>query len=119
MIFESILKEYNITVVKMQVPILTIEGNIGAGKTTLLQKFEHSLSGEVKVTNKVEHEPVKEFQSVYGNNLINPPKHCNKNPTHWQCLYHPKLWTRCSTTKNGNTRNCSTSLQHYCHRLWS
>ena len=51
------------TVVKMQVPIVTIEGNIGAGKTTLLQKFEQSLSSEDKVTIKVENESVKELQS--------------------------------------------------------
>ena len=42
------------TVVKMQVLIVTIEGNIGAGKTTLLQTFEQSLSSNDKVTIKVE-----------------------------------------------------------------
>ena len=47
----------------MQVPIVTTERYIGAGKTTLLQLFEQSLSGEDKVTIKVEHEPVQEFQS--------------------------------------------------------
>ena len=45
----------------MQVPIVTIEGNISAGKTTLLQKFGQSLSSEDKVTIKVEPETVKEF----------------------------------------------------------
>ena len=48
---------------KIQVSIVTIEGNIGAGKTTLLPKFEQSLSSEDKVAIKVEHKPVKEFQS--------------------------------------------------------
>ena len=47
----------------MQVPIVTTEGNIGSGKTTLLEKFEQSLSSADKVTIKVEHEPVNEFQS--------------------------------------------------------
>ena len=42
---------------------VTIEGNIGAGKTTHVQKFEEFLSSEDKVTIKVEHEPIKEFQS--------------------------------------------------------
>ena len=56
-------------------------GNIGAGKTTLLQKFEQSLSSEDKITIKVEHEPVKEFQSFYGNDLINPLEYFHKNPT--------------------------------------
>ena len=60
---------------------MTIEGNIGAGKTTLLQKFENSLSSEDKVTIKVEHGPVKEFQSFYGSGLINPLEHFYKNPT--------------------------------------
>ena len=36
-----------------------------------LQKFEQSQSGEDKVAIKVEHEPVKEFQSFDRNNLIN------------------------------------------------
>ena len=49
----------------MQVPIVTINGSIGAGKTTLLQIFEQSLPSEDNVTIKVEHEPVKEFQSFY------------------------------------------------------
>ena len=56
----------------MQVPILTIEGNIGAGRTTLLQKFEQSLSSKDKITINVEHESVKDFQSFYGNNMIDP-----------------------------------------------
>ena len=55
----------------MQVPIRTIGSNIDARKTALLQKFEQTLSGEDKVTIKVENEPVKEFQSVYGNALLN------------------------------------------------
>ena len=49
-------------VVKMRVPILTIEGNIGAGTTKLLQKFKQSLSGEEKVIIKVEHDPVRSFK---------------------------------------------------------
>ena len=72
---------------KMQDLIVTIEVNIGAGKITLLQKFGQSMSGEDKVTMKVEHEPVKDFQNFYGNNC-----------------------TRCLSTKNGDTSNCSTSL---------
>ena len=47
----------------MQVPTVTIDGNIGTGKMTLLQQLEQSLSSEDKVKIKVEHEPVKEFQS--------------------------------------------------------
>ena len=54
---------------------MTMEGNAGAGKTTFLEKFEQSLSGEEKVTIKVEHEPVKDFQSFYGNDLINSLEH--------------------------------------------
>ena len=50
---------------KIGVLIVTIDGNIGARKTTLLQKFEQSLSSENKVTIKVEHEPVKEFQFLW------------------------------------------------------
>ena len=65
----------------MQVPTVTMEGSIGSGKTTLLQKSEHSLSGEDKVTIKVEDEPIKEFQSLYRNDLINPLEHFYKNPT--------------------------------------
>ena len=60
---------------------MTTEGNIGGGNTTLLQKFEQSLSGEDKVTIKVEHEPVKESQSLYGNDLLNPLENFYKNPT--------------------------------------
>ena len=60
---------------------MTIEGNISARKTTLLQKFERSLSGEDNVTIKVEHKPVKEFQSSYGNDLINLLEHFYKKPT--------------------------------------
>ena len=60
---------------------MTIEGNIGTGKTTLLQEFEHSLSSENKVTINVEHEPVKEFQSLYGNDLINLLQHFYNNST--------------------------------------
>ena len=65
----------------MQVPVMTTEGNTGAGKTTLLQKFEQSLSGEDKVTIKVEQEPVKEFPSFNGNDQINPLEYFHKNPT--------------------------------------
>ena len=65
----------------MLVPIVTTEGYIGAGKTTHLQKFEQSLSIEDSVTIKVEHEPVKEFQSIYGNDMINPLEHFYKNAT--------------------------------------
>ena len=49
----------------MWVPTVTTEGNIGAGKTTLLQKFDQSLSDEDKVTIKVGHETVQEFQSFF------------------------------------------------------
>ena len=59
----------------MTVLIVKIEGNICEGKSTLLQKFEQSLCSEDKVRMKVEHEPVKEFQSFYGNDLINPLEH--------------------------------------------
>ena len=59
----------------MQLPIVTMEGNIGAGKTTVLQKFEQSLSSDAKATIKVEHESIKEFQSFYGNDLIYPLEH--------------------------------------------
>ena len=65
----------------MQVQIVTIEGNIGAGKTTMLQKFEQSLSSDDKVTINVEHPPIKEFQSFYGNDLINLLDHFDKSPT--------------------------------------
>ena len=47
----------------MQVPIVTKAGNIVVGKTTLLQKFKESLSGEDKVTIKIEHNTVKELKS--------------------------------------------------------
>ena len=57
------IHDYFEELVKMWASIETIEGNIGTGKITLLQMFEQSLSGEDKVTVKVEHEPVKEFQS--------------------------------------------------------
>ena len=49
----------------MQVPVVTIEGNISVGKTTLLQTFELSLSGEDKITLKVECEKVKESQKFF------------------------------------------------------
>ena len=54
----------------MQDPIVTTEGNIGAEETTLLPKFEQSLFSEDKVTIKVGHVPVKEFQSFYRNDLL-------------------------------------------------
>ena len=60
---------------------MAIEGNTGSGKITILQKFEQSLYCECKVTIKIEHEPVKEFQCFYGNDLINPLEHFYKNPT--------------------------------------
>ena len=41
---------------------MTIKGNIGTGKTKLVQRFEQSLSGEVKIKIKVKQEPVKGFQ---------------------------------------------------------
>ena len=59
---------------------MNIEGNVGAEKTTILQNFEQSLSGEHKVTIKVEEEPVKEFQNFYGNDLIHSLEHFYKNP---------------------------------------
>ena len=65
----------------MGVPIVTIGGNIGAGKTTHLQNFEQSITCEDNLTIKVEHEPLKEFLSFYGNNLKNLPEHFYKNPT--------------------------------------
>ena len=68
----------------MQVQIAPIEGNIGTRKTTLLQKFEQSLSlvsSEDKVTIKVEHEPVRAFQSFSENELINQLDHFYIHPT--------------------------------------
>ena len=65
----------------MQVPIVTIEGNIGTGKTTLLQIFEQPLSSDDKVTVKIEHESIKEFQCLYGNDLIKPLEHFYRNLT--------------------------------------
>ena len=65
---------------------------------------------------KVEHEPVQELQffwkwpGKYTGTLL--WESC------WQCLYLPKLCTKCLATKNGKTRNCSTSLQGYCHGSW-
>ena len=59
----------------MQVSRVITECYIGTGKTTLLQTFEWSLSGKCKVTIKVEHEPIKQFQSFYGNDLIKPVEH--------------------------------------------
>ena len=59
---------------------MTTKCNIGAGKRALFQKFEQFLSGENKVTIIVEHESVKELQSFYENNLINPLEHFYKNP---------------------------------------
>ena len=56
------------------------KSNIDAGKTTILQMFAQSLSSDDKVTIKVEYEPVKEFQSLYGNDVINPLEHFCKNP---------------------------------------
>ena len=64
----------------MWVLVVTTEGNIGVGKTTYLEKFEQFLSGEDEIIIKVEHEPVKEFQSFYGNHLINPLEYFYKNP---------------------------------------
>ena len=89
---------------------MTIEGNIGTGKRTLLQTFEQSLSGEDNLTVKAEHEPIKEFKSFPGSELINPLEYFYKNPTD-NAFYLPKLCTRCLSTKNGNIRNCSASLQ--------
>ena len=83
----------------MRVAVVTVEGNIGAGKTTLSQKFEQSLSGQDNVRIKVEDEHVKEFQRFNGNDLINPPETFYENPA--------------------QTRNCSGSLQAYCHGPWS
>ena len=56
----------------MKLPVVIIEGNIGAGKTTLLERFEHSLSSEDKCKIKINHEPVDEFQTFWGNDMINP-----------------------------------------------
>ena len=60
---------------------MIIDGNNGAGKASLFQKFEESLSSDEKVTIKVEHEPEKEFQNFYGNDLINPLECFYKNPS--------------------------------------
>ena len=101
-------------VVEMQAPVVKIEGNIGTGKTTHLQKFQQSLSHEDQVTIKIEHESVKQFQKFfYGNDLINTLEYFYKNPR--QHFYLPNLCTIYLSSKNGNTRNCSTSLQGYCH----
>ena len=43
-------------------------------------KVEQSLSSDDKVTTTVEHEPIKEFQSFYGNDLINPLEHFIRIP---------------------------------------
>ena len=51
------------------------------GKATNLQKFEQSLSCEDMVVIEIGNEPVKEFQSFYGSDLINPLGHFYKNPT--------------------------------------
>ena len=50
---------------KIQVLIVTIEGNTGVGKTTLVKKFEQTLSSENKVTIKVEHETVKRVSKLF------------------------------------------------------
>ena len=60
---------------------MTIESNIGAERTALLQKFEQSVASHDKVSIKVEHEAIKEFQTFYGNDLINPLEYFYKNPT--------------------------------------
>ena len=43
---------------------------------------ELSVYSEDKVTIKVEHEPLQQFQIFYGNDHINPLEHFYKNPTH-------------------------------------
>ena len=47
------------TVVKMQVPIGTVEGLHWCRKDNSIKKFEQSLSSEDKITIKVEHEHVR------------------------------------------------------------
>ena len=49
----------------MEIPIVTIQGNIYAGKTTLLQKFEWSISGADRAMFKTGHETVKVSNFVW------------------------------------------------------
>ena len=102
----------------MPVPIVTMKDNIGAGRKNTFTKVEQSLSSEDNIKINIEHEPVKEFHSFYGNYLINTLEHFYKNATD-KAFYLPKICVRCLSTKNENTKNCSTSLQGYCHGLWS
>ena len=57
-----------------------MEGNIGAGKATLLQNLEQSLSMAAKIKIKIDHEPVGAFQTVFGNDMINPLQNFYQNP---------------------------------------
>ena len=102
----------------MQVLIVTIEGNIGAGKATLLQKFEKSLSHEDKVAIKVEHEPVKECQSFYGNGQINLLEHFFKNPSDKAFIFHNCVLDVYQQSMKV-LETAQHSLQGYFHGLWS
>ena len=64
----------------MNIPVITIEGNIGAWKTTLLQYLEQSLSMVGKIKIKLDHEPVGAFQTFFGNDMINPLQNFYQNP---------------------------------------
>ena len=59
---------------------VTVEGNIGAGKNILFQKFEESLSSADRFKIRVEHEPLSEFQSFYGNKVINTLEKVYEDP---------------------------------------
>ena len=83
--------------------------NIGAGKATLLQRFEQSLSVEDKVIIKVECEPVKEFQSFYGNNLINLPEQFYKNLTD-----NSFIFLNCVVDVYQQRRETLETVQHPC-----
>ena len=64
----------------MKIAVITVEGNIGAGKTFLLQNLEQSLSMADKIKIKIDHEPVRTFQTFFGNDMINPMQNFYKNP---------------------------------------
>ena len=96
---------------------MTIQDNIDAVKTTLLQMFEQSLSRDDKVTIKVEHKPVKDFQSFHGNYLITPPEHFIRIPL--TMPLYSKIMYLMSMNKEWNDKYCSTALQGYCHGSWS
>ena len=64
----------------MKIPAITVKGKVGAGKTTLLQKLEESLSMADKFKIKTDDEPVRAFQTFYGNDMINLLQNFYHNP---------------------------------------